>query len=389
MLPTSRFEWANELPADPGTAKLTAVAKLISMRDGSRDGHRQADLPTVVTEFYKYMPPEMARAVAQNWGKTCGPPPLTEKEIDEYCDRHEKWRNRNFTAEQPVATSFDPVAEVSIFTGDLLAAKPRSALLPTGFPILDKVLRGGSRPGDVVYIAAMRGTGKSVFALQASTNASREGRVGLYNSLEMTAQAQRCRQYGQIAGMPVSKFEELLYGERAADQIDMRAIHALQARIAQWPLSIRDDLTSLDAIEQAVAARPGLEYIVIDQLHHLQPPTGVTGMAALEANSRGLVLLAKKYKVVIYALCQINRPDELSRKNPKWRPHAFSLRGSEQLAHDCDVLLYLYRERGGHVLEVNVNKGRGGGESEDWLPLEFGPVYCQVKPAREGHHVGS
>jgi replicative DNA helicase len=399
MLPASRFGWANELPADPGTAKMTAEAKLISMRDGSRDGHRQGDLPTVVTEFYNYLPPDKARAVAQNWGKTCGPPPLTEKEINEYCDRHEKWRNGNFVAEQPVNKTVlgapDQRNTLSSFVSRLIEPHKQDRTISSGLTELDYALggdraekiMGGYSPGQLVYIVGEKGTGKSILTNHTVVHEmDRQSRGVAYLCPEMSYDQQMTRIFANVSRTPFKKIRNHMLGRQAITDTDAASYRKAEREVGQWPLIVRDDIRSMDDVEQVIETWPKewppLEILVVDSLYVLSAPAGTSaGRFAIEANSTRLMALTKKHKLVTLAPCQISRPQGTAATASNWRPTRWSLRDSEALAHHSDIMLLLYREKKSPVLEISVSKGRDGeGEdSAEWLQFGFDGMHSRLK----------
>lgn len=384
------FAWAKELPADPGTAKMTAAEKLTSMREGSRDGHRQTDLPQMVTEFYLYLPPVKARAMAHNWGALCGPPPLAEKEINECCDRHENWRNGKFVAE---VVQTDPRAKLRGFVSRLTDPKKRDRTMPTGLAVLDgalgaepdKNIAGGFDPGSLVYIPAEKGTGKSIFTNHETVYTAKRKRGVLYLCPEMSYDDQMARIFAAVMGRPTKMVRNHMMGRQPVTEIDVRAYEHAETLIASWPLIVRDDTLTLHSIEEAVETWPSgwapLELLVVDSPHVLLAPPGhQPGRGALEANSAGLMALTKKHSLVTLAPCQIARPEGRAKEASDWRPTRWSLRDSEALGHHADILLLLYREKKSRVLEISIAKGRHGEGEDDaqWLSVEFEGMYSRL-----------
>jgi len=403
MLPASRFEWAKELPADPGSAKMTAAEKLTSMRDGSRDGHRQSDLPQMVTEFYLYLPPEKARAVAHNWGKTCGPPALTEEEVDECCNRQERWRNGKFVADVAAPkSSTDPRARLREFVSRLTETNKVNRTVPTYLSVVDKALggtdaiQGGFDPGSLVYIPAEKGTGKSIFTNHETVQTAKRARGALYCCPEMSYDDQMDRIFAACMGRPTRLIRNHRTGRQPVTELDIRAYEHAESLIAGWPLVVRDDTFTLPSIVEAVETWPRdwppLELLTVDSPHVLLPPPGFQpGRAALEANSAGLMALTKKHGLVTLAPCQISRPEGKAKEASNWRPTRWSLRDSEALGHHCDIMLLLYREKKSRVLELNIAKGRNGEGEDDaeWLQVEFDGMHARLGNVKGGASHGA
>src|SRR6185295_17727499 len=67
------------------------------------------------------------------------------------------------------------------------AGPPRST--PTGFGGLNRMVSGGFQAGELIYLGARPGMGKTAFALQVATAAAKAGQTVLFISREMVNSA--------------------------------------------------------------------------------------------------------------------------------------------------------------------------------------------------------
>jgi RecA/RadA recombinase len=387
MLPASRFGWANELPADPGTAKMTAAEKLASMRDGSRDGHRQADLPTMVAEFYQYNPPEKARAIAQNWGKTCGPPPLTEEEVDACCDRHERWRNGKFVADAPSPPSF------SAYIERVLAPKSKSLYRKTGLASLDAGLNGGLVPGQLVIINGLPSVGKTNLEDHLAVAFARAGLRTNFAEGEMSHDEIYARLCAAQAGLAVTKIEDSLYGEYALHpQFEgMRLINAGR-ELDRLPLKIHGRVKTVAALRTLLIEQP-CDVLIVGVLQRFQPPEGMErGRHAVESDINALKDLAMEFNVIVIAASHVQRPIRTKNdgeRQPIFYPTKESARESGQIEGLADVMILLARDMASESaierqkLYWRVAKVRRGRDMPRFLYWTVNPVTLKIRDTDE------
>ena len=77
--------------------------------------------------------------------------------------------------------------------------------IPTGLTGVDRLLRGGMRPGELVIVGARPGMGKTAWALQVANNVARTGKRVLVVSAEMTATALIRRASAEFAGIEIGR----------------------------------------------------------------------------------------------------------------------------------------------------------------------------------------
>jgi replicative DNA helicase len=231
---------------------------------------------------------------------------------------------------------------------------------------LMNILGGGSRRGELVYLAAGFGTGKTGIALEwAGFNAQRGKRV-LVISAEMTKKAVAARILTQRAMIGANSFRT---GDLTPEE--WGRAHDAMPTLKALPIVIDDQANTLGQIRRLVRRhRPDL--VIIDYLQLLQGPQTAEKRHEINAISRGLKRMAKRHDCVVLALSQITLvPDG---KGKFQRPSAASLKESRGPSEDADTILLLWRpDPEKRDLELIVGKGRS--HATGTVNLEFTSQY--------------
>ncbi len=91
---------------------------------------------------------------------------------------------------------------------EIISTEPVDQIgLPTGFPVYDRAIGGGPRPGTVTVIGARPKVGKSFLALNMGRNMALTGIPVLYLDTEMTKEYQTSRFLAMQADCPISLLE--------------------------------------------------------------------------------------------------------------------------------------------------------------------------------------
>ena len=250
-------------------------------------------------------------------------------------------------------STLEPIKDVLMRVGDSITAIQNGTATPgieTGIRLLDDRL-GGLRDGDLNYIAARPGMGKTAYALDMARREAQDGYAVPFFSLEMPADQLAMRIIATDAKLDLNKLRRARLSRTEWN----RYAESMQ-RIAKLPIFI-DDTAAITPLEirarlkrlarevargQHPAATKGrLGSAIIDYVQ-LVHPVRSTGSREQDVASisRDLKLAAKLLRLPLVALCQLNR--KLESRVDK-RPQLGDLRESGALEQDADTVLFLFR----------------------------------------------
>lgn len=247
------------------------------------------------------------------------------------------------------------------------------------FPRLHALMHGYGL-GEVTFLAANTGGGKSAFAIQEAVSLTgqayeRDDRdrpipVGAaVIALEMTAESlyqralvQETHRGGLQYGIRGWSSAELRTGkcDETGERIDAQAqenhrmwlLDQVREGLRQRPLLFDDAPQSLEGIRSVVARADArlrargarLRFVVLDHLHLVDLPEDAWGpneVAALGKLVKGLKDLAKSYRLHVLCLAQYNRvAGEQHRTRP---PEKRDIRGASAIEQIADKVLLIHR----------------------------------------------
>jgi len=275
----------------------------------------------------------------------------------------------------------EAVRETASTMHDMMAAaaaefdttKPRAPRgVTTGLRDLDE-LSLAFQPGELWYVAARPGKGKTALALGMAEAVACTGRAALVFSMEMKRPEIADRMISAMSGAP---YKGLLKRELSPQHLGdaMTAIGDL----GRIPLIV-DDVSVLtpSVLRSRVRRHAGtlrarhplarLALVVVDYVQ-LMAADGRhrTRNDELEAISRSLKILAGDMGCTVVALSQLTRPDRKA-AGGGGRPSLTDLRGSGALEQDADKVVFIHRDddddEQGHPgdAELILAKGRNAG----------------------------
>lgn len=215
--------------------------------------------------------------------------------------------------------------------------------MPTGLDVLDHVLAGGLRRGELSVVGARPGMGKTALAVQIAAQVAREGQSALVFSCEMTGEALAERILADTAAMPLWKVRQ---PERLDDQDWVDLVAAEQALGPYADRFFVDDRAqpTLEQIrgvaERHRAAAGGLDLVVIDYFQILGFGDGHDRVRGMDTMSTGLMRLAKELGCHVLLLSQLNR-NITSRAEQL--PTMADLKGCGQLEQDAHLIILPHR----------------------------------------------
>lgn len=259
------------------------------------------------------------------------------------------------------------------------AAESKNAIpgLSTGLLDIDKRILGLNK-GELIFIAARPGMGKTSIALNIALNvAKNEGKAVAVFSLEMTREQIVTR---MLAYEGLVNGKKLLTGNLTEE--DWRRIGVAASVISQTDMYV-DDNPVLTVTDMNAACRrvENLGLVVIDYLQLMTSASGKSRYAAESRTqvvsdiSRMLKIMAKELNVPVVCLSQLSRASETRQDK---RPQLSDLRESGSIEQDADVVIGLYREgyydpacENPNLAEAIIlknRKGEVGMVNLTWLP---------------------
>lgn len=233
------------------------------------------------------------------------------------------------------------------------------ACWPTGWPHLDRCMKGGLRPGKLVVLAARPSVGKSSASLALCIRVASAGHAALFLSQEMpddelTDRALSCASEVDGESIASGRISDASWGALVSGVEDLGSL----------PLWIDDQpaMTLMDIRSKARRIK-ALKLLVVDYLQLCSSSlTRENRTAQVGEISRGLKALAGELGICVIALSQLNREVE---KRPGKRPQLSDLRDSGEIEQDADAVLFLWplvdhASDGSLPIGLDVAKNRGG-----------------------------
>lgn len=224
--------------------------------------------------------------------------------------------------------------------------------VPTGFYTLDYLTYGGFNAGNLVILAARPSVGKTAIMLQMAKAAAYSGKaVNLFN-LEMT-NTELAQRFLFSTGM-------LTPLQMAKGEIVWQDFEKASGNFVSKPIYLNDSATTDDEIVSRITldAQAGkCDIAFIDYLGLIHMSSKVSLYQAIADVTKRLKQTAKKCRIPIVLLCQLNRASA-SEKRP---PQLFDLRDSGSIEQDADIVLMLERSAANEMdVDMWVRKNRQG-----------------------------
>ena len=241
--------------------------------------------------------------------------------------------------------------------------------VPSGFSEID-LLTKGFRPGDLVILAGEPAVGKTSFALNVASNATRySDRATLVLSLQKSKEDCFERLISSEAGLDIPKIETGPFDGR-----ERRRLAAAADEITGRNILIENlETPTIDEIRllvQQQLSQHDIAIILIDGLDQLRAEHWLKDRNEKIAEiTRGLKTLSMRLSIPVLLTVSLgkglNRPYYI-------RPTFYELPGDGSLEEDADVLMFLcgYRSLAmganfGQIQEIHIEKNRNGPITEN------------------------
>lgn len=264
------------------------------------------------------------------------------------------------------ARKFDVAGIMSFQQGIEVFSRERGKIeatgLKTGFADLDRIIKGGFNPGELVILGAPPKIGKSTFALQIVTHIALLGSPVLFFCLEMR---------------PMKIIHKVMQCHNQSEEIGQAEIEKARIDFKGKPLYLGycHQKPTLEAVIETIKAairRYGLKLVAFDHLHFLcRSLSNQTQEISLAVQS--FKFMAEELEIPVIVIAQ-------PRKLPENKiMGAMDLKDSISVYSDCDHLIILHRDKATTTKGGTVNEGM---ERQDQA---FSPItLCRVEASRYG-----
>lgn len=211
--------------------------------------------------------------------------------------------------------------------------------VPTGYPKLDELLRGGLQKGDMIVVAARPSHGKTAIALNVAHRAASAGYTPFIVSLEMSREA-ICERF---MGIHCDANLESVY-KKFNPESQLRKIRYGISSFQCLPVHMCDE-SNLDISRIAhrcvsFAQRHENALILIDYLQLIRGDKSRGREVEVADISRQIKNIARQTNCPVVVCCQLNRESETQ---PDHFKKIAYLRESGSIEQDADVVIILSR----------------------------------------------
>jgi len=258
-----------------------------------------------------------------------------------------------------------PIADVLLEVQGSLD-KPLEPAVPTHILTLNDKLDGGFRPGELIFLAAGPGVGKSALAVLWAIASGEAGFPTLIISMEMMNEALARRALAQRGRVSAS-----LIRRRELNQYHIERIVKASTELSRLPILLCDTAQTLDEVRSLCEThRNTLKFLVVDYLQLIGSDRTITERRhQVEHVSKALKGIAKSSRIPVLCLSAVKRPDKDKSLSMT------SLRESGMLEHDADTILLLDRAVNASSATLILTKQRDGPTAK--LDIEFEGKYVR------------
>jgi len=243
--------------------------------------------------------------------------------------------------------------------------RPEERRIRTHLNELNRKLDGGFSRGELIYLAARAGVGKTALSLQFAQAAALDGATTLIVSHEMLVPALVRRMVAQTSNISASDIRQKQLGETQRD-----AILGTVKKLSDLPIWLTDrayTFADIYNLSETMKAGPGLDFLIVDYLQRITSQSKTDRRVQIESISNSLKSLAQEFRIPVLCLSAVSRPA----KGQSTKPTMESLRESGALEHDADIIILLDRGVKERDTTLLVAKNRDGATGV--LQLEFDP----------------
>lgn len=244
---------------------------------------------------------------------------------------------------------------VKRYSKDLFNENRRQGI-PLGYPNIDNILQNLDE-GDMCIVAARPSVGKSAITTEIALNIAKKGyRVGMFN-LEMTNEQVYQRLIAHESGIELRRIRRainFLGDEKMKFDRGNKIIDSLGDN-----LILIDDCQKVSEISKAIKTHK-MDIAIIDYAQLIESESNYRGnrYAEVGAISHSVKRAAKKYKIPIILLAQLNRKSEQTETK---EPTMGELREAGDFEQDASQIILLWnKDEEKRTKGVKIDKNRQG-----------------------------
>jgi len=346
--------YAYWLESGAGSVAIGAARMLTNMlrEPGITDRHHEADkhIPRIagILQAHGGMSLAIAHGEARQivFDAECAAADLDEQDAAR-AERKRAPQQRHPSGQN--AVTVEPLSAVCMRV--VSGAQQPVPAISTPYPGLNYHLLGGFRRGELIYLGARPGMGKSALATELARHVTARGTPVLVISREMSVEALGRRVVAQEGRISAASL-------RTGKRVDWATLARTAQRLYGYPLHLTGNAATLEDVDVAITQVPNVALVIVDYLQMLTPPRHIRDRRQqVEYLSVGLKRIALDRNVAVLVLSSLSRPPTQAKNQP---PTLASLRESGALEHDADIVLLLHRKDGETETQCAVAKNRDG-----------------------------
>lgn len=342
-----------------------------ALSQGTGEGLRDDTCTRLAGYFIgKNIDPETTKTIlCETFGRN-STPPFPAREIYKCVDSIDK---RHVSDEQQIDAM--PLSATLVeFMKEL--DRPTEQRVRTHLEGLNRKLDGGFSRGELIYLAARAGVGKTALSLQFAHSAAVDGAKTLIVSHEMLTPALTRRLVAQTASVAASSIRQKTLGDDDRDRI-MLAVKRL-SDLSVWITDRAQTFNDIYTLCEHLRDSTGLDFLIVDYLQRIHSTAKSERRLQVEQTSNSLKSLAQEFRIPVLCLSAVSRPA----KGQSTKPTMESLRESGALEHDADIIILLDRGVKESKTSLLVAKNRDGATGV--LSLDFDAPRVKFSEAVSG-----
>lgn len=329
--------------AQPGGQQRWVTDVLRGVNQGERD-MQATKLAGYL--FRKDLPPDVVREIMLAMSERCDPP-LAPSDVDRIV--------KSIGRKHPEAGALDDATHPGVYWHrDAILEHARKRTKPGGdqwacplpLPGLNRVLRGGLKAGRLYFLGGEPGMGKTALIIACAHCTAQQGLRVLIVSAEMPRDAVYDREIAMHANLDVGDVED--------GRADEAALIRAGTDLATLDIAIANEAVGCIGDIDAVVKEVHPNLVIVDYLQLMShAEKGHNPRERVEALSRGLKRLSKRYECAVLCVSSLRRGDR-SKRNAM--PTNADLRESGALEFDADGIMLLGMDGNERLAEITKNR---------------------------------